>query len=143
MAAVSATSGGAGVTPVTPQEGAATVIAMEAGTLAIRAGVEGSESAMRSIIRTSLVSVAATGMLAAGGLTASAGAAAPVNVGNLVNVNVSNVLNNNDVDVTVPINAAANICGVDVDVLVLATAPTGDQTVDCEARGNQQVTVTG
>lgn len=87
------------------------------------------------------MSAAATGMLAAGGLTTSA-SAQPVNVGNLVNVNISNVLNNNNVDVTVPINAAANICGVDVDVLVLATEAPGAQVVECDARGNQNVTVT-
>jgi hypothetical protein len=81
-------------------------------------------------------------MLAAGGLTTSA-SAQPINVGNLVNVNVSNVLNNNDVDVTVPINAAANICGVDVDVLVAATGASGPQVVECDARGNQDFTVTG
>ncbi len=96
---------------------------------------------MRHIVRAGIVSAAATGMLAAGGLTTTA-SAQPINVGNLVNVNISNVLNNNDVDVTVPINAAANICGVDVDVLVLATAPSGPQVVDCDARGNQEVTVT-
>jgi hypothetical protein len=97
---------------------------------------------MRSIVRAGIVSGAAAGLLAAGGLTTTA-SAAPVNVGNLVNVNISNVLNNNDVDVTVPINAAANICGVDVNVLVLATAPAGPQVVTCDARGNQTVTVTG
>ena len=86
------------------------------------------------------MSVAATGMLAAGGLTTTA-SAQPVNVGNLVNVNVSNVLNNNDVDVTVPINAAAAICGVDVDVLVLAEQTGTLQDVTCDARGNQDVTV--
>ena len=98
---------------------------------------------MRSIVRAGLGATIATGMLATGGLTASA-SAQPVNIGNLVNVNISNVLNNNDVDVTVPINVAANICGVDVAVLVLATADPGDQTfVDCDARGNQRVEVTG
>jgi hypothetical protein len=98
---------------------------------------------MRSIIRTGLVSAVAIGMVAVGGLSTSA-SAQPINVGNLVNVNISNVLNNNDVDITVPINAAANICGVDVDVLVLATAPAGDQVfTNCDARGNQDVTVSG
>lgn len=80
-------------------------------------------------------------MLLAGGLTTSA-SADPINVGNLVNVNISNVANNNTI--TVPINAAANICGVDVDVLILALAGTGDQTfTTCRARGNQTTTVTG
>jgi hypothetical protein len=48
-----------------------------------------------------------------------------VGVGNLVNVQITanNILNNNDVDVTVPISAAvgiaANVCGVSVDVLAI------------------------
>ena len=92
---------------------------------------------MRSIVRTGIVSAMAAGVLATGGLTTTA-SAAPVNVGNLVNVNISNVANNNDVDVTVPINAAANICGVDVAVLSDALAA-GPYT--CDARGNQTVTV--
>ena len=80
-------------------------------------------------------------MLAAGGLTTSASAVGPINVGNLVNVNISNVLNNNDVDVTVPINAAANICGVAVNVVVLAEAAGALEDVTCDARGNQTVTL--
>jgi hypothetical protein len=56
----------------------------------------------------------------------------------LVNVEVTRVLNNNEVAVTVPINAAANVCGLTVGVLAdrLTTGP-----VDCDARGNQDVTV--
>ena len=88
---------------------------------------------------------AATAALATAATLGSTGPAQaqPINVGNLVNVNISNVLNNNDVDVAVPINAAANICGVDVDVLVLALAPSGPQVVECNARGKQDFTVTG
>jgi hypothetical protein len=50
----------------------------------------------------------------------------------LVNVNIE------DVAVTVPINAAANICGVSVPVLSsqLALGP-----VNCDARGDQDVVV--
>lgn len=56
----------------------------------------------------------------------------------LVNVNIE------DVTVVVPINAAANICGVDVSVLILALAPTGTQQfTECDARSNQDVTVSG
>ena len=95
---------------------------------------------MRSIVRAGLVSAATTSMLAAGGLTTSATAQPPINVGNLVNVNISN----NDVDVpvtvTVPINAAANICGVEVNLL--ATELGSGTFTDCRARGNQTVTVT-
>jgi hypothetical protein len=58
-------------------------------------------------------------------VAAPAGAQGNVAVGNLVNVQITanNILNNNDVDVTVPISAAvgiaANVCGVSVDVLAI------------------------
>ena len=77
----------------------------------------------------------------AGSFALSAPAQAqPIAVGNLVNVQISNLLNNNQVAITVPINAAANICGVDIDVLTTALATTGNFT-DCDARANQDVTV--
>ena len=58
----------------------------------------------------------------------------------LVNVDVSNVLNNNTIQVTVPINAAANVCGVAVTVLAqdLQSGP-----VECSAGANQHFTVLG
>jgi len=58
----------------------------------------------------------------------------------LVNVDISNVLNHNNVQVTVPINAAANVCGVSVAVLAqdLLGGP-----VNCTAGANQQFTVLG
>ena len=59
----------------------------------------------------------------------------------LVNVDISNVANNNVVTIQVPINAAANICGVDVDVVaaVLGVAGTQDFPVtQCRATGNQR-----
>jgi hypothetical protein len=56
----------------------------------------------------------------------------------LVNVNIE------DVTVVVPINAAANICNVDLDVLILALQDEGVQTFgDCDARSEQDVTVSG
>jgi hypothetical protein len=57
----------------------------------------------------------------------------------LVNVDIHNVANNNNVSVAVPINAAANVCGVSVDVLssLIANGP-----VDCDAGANQDFTVT-
>ncbi len=90
---------------------------------------------MRSIIKTGLVAAVATGAIAAGGLATPA-SAQPIAVGNLVSVQISNVLNNNDVIVAVPINAAAAICGVSVSVLAVS----GTDTV-CDARGNQQVEI--
>jgi hypothetical protein len=56
----------------------------------------------------------------------------------LVNVDIHNVLNNNNVSVTVPINAAANVCGVTVAVLAdeLENGP-----VTCRAGANQTFTI--
>ena len=78
----------------------------------------------------------ASGMMAIG---LAAAPAASAQQSGLVNVDVHNVLNNNNVAVTIPINAAANICGVSVDVLSsnLANGP-----VDCSAGANQQFRVT-
>lgn len=90
---------------------------------------------MRSIARTGFVAAIATGTIAVGGLSAPA-SASPIAAGNLVNVQISNVLNDNEVVVAVPINAAAAICGVTVAVL----AETGSAT-ECNARGNQQVEI--
>lgn len=95
---------------------------------------------MRSIVRAGVLSTAAAGMLVAGGMTASA-SAQPIALNNLVNVQISNVLNDNEVVVSVPINAAAAICGVDVDVLVLAQQAGDVTSVTCDARGDQQVEI--
>ena len=74
-----------------------------------------------------VASLFATGLLAVGvgAPTASAQPIGNVGAGNLVNVQITanNLLNNNDVDVTVPVSAAvgiaANVCGVAVDVLAV------------------------
>jgi hypothetical protein len=59
----------------------------------------------------------------------------------LVNVEIRNVLNDNTVNVVVPINVAANICGVSVDVLSADLAP--DNIATCDARsGRQEITIT-
>ncbi len=83
--------------------------------------------------------VAGTALAVGGTVAMTAPAQAqPVAAGNLVNVQISNLLNDNEVAVTVPINAAANVCGVSVDVLTsqLANAP-----VTCDA-GARQWTIT-
>jgi hypothetical protein len=75
-------------------------------------------------------------------LSSPAGAQ-PVFTGGLVNITVSNVLNNNDVQVAavVPIEVAATICGVDVSVLSTQIGQQGFAV--CETRGgNQEVRVT-
>ena len=52
----------------------------------------------------------------------------------LVNVSIENVLNDNDVNVVVSVQAAAaiaaNVCGVVVDANVLAAVDEGNDTVD-------------
>jgi hypothetical protein len=85
-------------------------------------------------VRAFLTSLCATGVLALG----VAGTAGAQPQQGLVNVNIE------DNNIVVPINVAANICGVDVDVLVLALlAQRGTQTFDCDATSNQDVTVSG
>ena len=93
---------------------------------------------MEAIIRSARVRFCAlvtTAMLAVG--LAAAPAASAQQQG-LVNVDIHNVLNNNHVAVTIPINAAANICGVSVAVLAqdLAGGP-----VTCRSGANQQFTI--
>lgn len=93
-------------------------------------------------IKTRIATVGIAGALALGGAAAPAQAAGPVVTGGLVNVTIFNVLNNNQVQIAVPIQAAAAICGVTVNVLSAALAPTGTQTFNCPATqsGNQTVT---
>jgi hypothetical protein len=93
---------------------------------------------MHAVIRSSKMRFAAlltSGALAAG-LAAAPGASAQQQ--GLVNVDVHNVLNNNQVAVTIPINAAANICGVSVTALSDAIA---NGPVTCDAGANQRFTV--
>jgi hypothetical protein len=73
-------------------------------------------------------------------LFAGLAAPAPAQQAGLVNVEIRNVLNNNTVNVTVPISVAANICDVDVNVL---SVDLEDGTATCEARtGRQIITIT-
>ena len=88
------------------------------------------------LVRRSLTAVAIAGAVTAGAAL-PASAASPVVTGGLVNVTIANVANNNQVQVAVPIQAAAAICGVQVGVLstalasgpVLCTPRNGNQTV--------------
>jgi hypothetical protein len=95
------------------------------------------ERQMRYIAMGAASAVLATaGML---GATAPA-QAQPIAVGNLVSVQITNVLNNNQVGVQIPINAAANICGV--NVAVIADLDAGS-SFTCTARsGRQELVIT-
>jgi hypothetical protein len=97
--------------------------------------MEGTMQAILESTKTRLAVLLTGGMLAVG--LAAAPAASAQQQG-LVNVDVHNVLNDNHVAVTVPVNAAANICNVDVGVLTTLLA-TGPQT--CTARGGQELTI--
>ena len=79
--------------------------------------------------KTRLAALLTSGAMAVGLAAVPAASAGPT----LVNVEVTRVLNNNVVSVAIPVNAAANICGVDVDVL---TALPAGQTVTCTATAN-------
>jgi hypothetical protein len=81
-----------------------------------------------------LATTFATVLMAAGVAAPTAGAQQQ----GLVNVDIHNVLNNNNISVAIPINAAANICGV--SVAVLAQRLTGGP-VTCNAGANQTFTV--
>lgn len=89
-------------------------------------------------LRRNLVTLAAAGALTVGGgVVAAPAMAQPVVTGGLVNVTVTNLLNNNTVQVAIPVDAAANICNVSVDVITGYVANGGT----CTSRsGNQQLT---
>ena len=53
----------------------------------------------------------------------------------LVNIQVFDVLNNNEVIVQVPIGVAANVCGIDANILAQQTGD--DAPVDCDATVQQ------
>ena len=95
---------------------------------------------MHAMIRSSKTRFAAlltSGAIAAGLAVAPAASAQQQG---LVNVDVHNVLNNNEVSVAIPINAAANICGVTVNALTADLVQNG--SVTCDAGANQRFTVT-
>jgi hypothetical protein len=93
---------------------------------------------MEAVVRSTKMRFAAlvTSAMLAIGLAAAPAATAQQK--GLVNVDLHNIANNNNVAVTIPINAAANICGVSADVLAsqIANAP-----VTCMSGANQQFTV--
>jgi len=79
------------------------------------------------------------GLFAAATLAAGIAPAAEAHQTGLVNVDIHNVLNNNDVAVQIPISAAANVCGVSVDIL---SAGLVNGPVECDARsGKQRLTI--
>lgn len=70
-------------------------------------------------------------------LTAVPALAQPQQSG-LVNVTLTDVLNNNQVNVQVPIGVAANVCGVDANVLAQRN---NSGPVDCTSHTTQELPV--
>jgi hypothetical protein len=60
--------------------------------------------------------------------------ASPVVTGGLVNITVFDVASNNNVQLAVPIAVAANVCGVNVNVLTQQSQP-----IDCTSKTTQDV----
>lgn len=83
-------------------------------------------------IRRSLATVGAAGALAVTSLGVVAPAqAAPVVTGGLVNVTIVDAVDISRVTVQLPVAVAANVCDVDVAILLAAIQDTG--TADCTA----------
>jgi hypothetical protein len=80
-------------------------------------------------VRKLAAGLATTGLLAAGIAAPSAGAA-PVVTGGLVNVTVTDVLSHDQINVQVPIGVAANVCGVQANVLARGGL---QEPIDCTA----------
>ena len=88
-------------------------------------------------IRRSLATVGAAGALAAGSLGVAAPAqAAPVFTGGLVNVTVVDAVDISRVTVQLPIAVAANVCDVNVAILLAAIEDTG--TANCTAQAGSR-----
>jgi hypothetical protein len=80
-------------------------------------------------VRKLAAGLATTGLLAAG-IAAPSAAAAPVVTGGLVNVTVTDVLSHDQINVQVPIGVAANVCGVQANVLAQGGL---QEPIDCTA----------
>jgi len=73
--------------------------------------------------------VFASGLLAVG-VAAPTASAQPVITGGLVNVTVTDVLSNDQINVQVPVGVAANVCGVQANVLAQGGI---QEPIDCTA----------
>ena len=70
--------------------------------------------------------------------SAGPAAAQPVITGGLVNITVTDVLNDNQVNVQVPIGIAANVCGVQANVLATGNR---NEVRDCTSSTTQDLPV--
>ena len=79
-------------------------------------------------------------LFATAALVGGTAASASAQQTGLINVDISDVLNNNNIAVVVPISAAANICGVTVVALAADLVAGGGETT-CTARSGNTGTV--
>ena len=86
-----------------------------------------------------IATVVAAAGLAIAPVAAIPASAQPVVTGGLVNVTITNLLNNNTVQVAIPVDAAANVCNVSVSVITSLVANGGS----CTARGGNQTLTFG
>ena|SRR5437763_3404849 len=89
--------------------------------------------------RKMLAAVTIGSALSAGGIgaaTALPAGAQPTVTGGLVNITVTDVASHNLVNVQVPVNVAAEVCGISANVLSQATATS---PVNCSSATLQQV----
>jgi hypothetical protein len=96
---------------------------------------------MRNLIcsrKSRFAAVLATGALSLGLVAGPASAKGPLVKGGLVNVTVTDVLNGNEVNVQIPIGVAANVCGVQANVLAQGGI---QEPVDCTASTTQDLPV--
>jgi hypothetical protein len=77
-------------------------------------------------------------VLATGAAAAPAASAQPVVTGGLVNITITDVLNNNQVNVQVPIGVPANVCGVAANILAQNNT---SQPVNCTSSATQRLPV--
>ena len=79
--------------------------------------------------------VLASAAVSMGLMAGPAAAQGPIVTGGLVNVTIIDAVdvNNNDVNVQVPVSAAANICDIDVQVLVADLADDGESNCTATA----------
>ena len=93
------------------------------------------------MLKKTLASLALSGGLLVGaGTMATPASSAPLVTGGLVNVTVTDLLNQNEVNVQVPIGVAANVCGVNANVL--ASQRQGNASpLDCTSSTTQDLPV--
>jgi hypothetical protein len=83
-----------------------------------------------------VASLFATGLLAVG--AAAPASAQPVVTGGLVNITIFDVIEDTNVNVQVPIGVAANVCGIQANVLAQGGI---QEPVDCDSATTQDLPV--